>query len=340
MKPTNKEYFYIDYRRAIDATKYRVHMLDEKIKNESKPTQEKKEYTCPTCHSEYTIMEVLDSRDSFNMGSGFTCKRCGSILKANPREGEATQEQDDTPARFNKQFGAILSLLQQIDNATIPPSSGEEALANALPLPRDSKLNPGQKSTAVVAPAAKPTAVRGITSGPEKLDINITDDATVTAAAQAEAAAKHAKTQQQNMLPEWYAKSTVTGEIVKAGVQQTATPETPSSMGGMMKEEETEDKKASSGDATLDEYFASLQAEQARELAEATGSDDEEEDEFEDVVVPAVTAPANPAAKRVKIEVNGTDSQRSSVSPPAAAPADAGGDGSGSDDEDEFEDAI
>ncbi|KAF2763415.1 hypothetical protein EJ05DRAFT_534767 [Pseudovirgaria hyperparasitica] len=338
MKPTNKEYFYIDYRRAIDATKYRVHMLDERIKAESKPTQEKKELQCPTCRAEYTTMEVLDSRDSFNMGSGFTCKRCGSVLKMINTDGDAIHDADDTPAKFNKQFGRLLNLLQQIDNTSIPPSSGEEALANQLPVPRATN-NPGAKPATVVVQPLKPTAVKGITSGPEKLDINITDDASVTAAEQAAAAAQAAKIAQQNILPEWHTHSTITGERAKAGVQQTATPETPNSALGLRAGEGDveEDKKGPSGDATLDEYFASLEAEQERKQLEGSGSEDDEDDddEFEDVVPvpPVVSADIAREAKRVKTEANGTDG----TSTPTVPAQDDEGSGS---DEDEFEDAI
>ena len=59
MKAVNREYYYIDYRRAIDATKYKIHVLDERIKKDAAPTQEKKELSCPQCKAQWTLMDVL-----------------------------------------------------------------------------------------------------------------------------------------------------------------------------------------------------------------------------------------------------------------------------------------
>ena len=38
MKSINREYYYIDYRHAIDAAKYKIHKIDERIKKDAKPT--------------------------------------------------------------------------------------------------------------------------------------------------------------------------------------------------------------------------------------------------------------------------------------------------------------
>ncbi|KAF2456596.1 hypothetical protein BDY21DRAFT_347663 [Lineolata rhizophorae] len=333
-KPITKEYYYIDYRRAIDATKYRIHMLDEKVKADAKPTTEKKDLFCKQCGSEYTILEALDHPDLLGSGSGFSCRRCRYSLEYRDQNGEDDEPQpagDDTPAQFNRQFANLLSLLQQIDGTTVPAVTGESALADARPIIRDQTINPAAKTEVVDEQKVKPTAVRGITSGPEKIEVSFTTSAERSAAERAAEEERKAKIAAQNMLPTWHTHSTVTGEQTREMAQaqqpsrtETSTPApgagggaTPLAMSATAADEkdEADDKR----DPALDAYFAALKAEQERVAKEEEDEDDEDEEEededeeeFEDVGVAsaAVSTPVpeqngdigTPSAKRVKIE--------------------------------------
>ncbi|KAF1812633.1 hypothetical protein P152DRAFT_458450 [Eremomyces bilateralis CBS 781.70] len=339
-KPITREYFYIDYRRAIDSTKYRIHMLDEEIKREARPTTERKEYICKRCESQWTLMEVLDNPDPSGSGSGFLCKKCGFGLELKHDE-DAAGEADDRPAMFNKQFGHLLTLLQRIDDSVVPEVTGEDALAEAVPVPRDEMVNPAMRTTTNEL-FAKPAAVRGIATGPENIEIAITTHSETTAAEQAAAAAHKERIAKQNQLPVWHTQSTVTGPPTIAGQADGGSRDDQAADGAAQSfgDEAGEDIK----DPSLDAYFEQLKAEQERQaLKEAEEEEEEEEDDededededFEDVVAPAVNGTSTGPelddqereAKRVKIE-----------SPPAKVEDKAGDDEES--DADDFEDAL
>lgn len=334
MKAVNREYFFIDYRRAIDATKYKLHILDERIKANAAPTQEKKELNCKQCKAQWTTMEVLDSVDFMGRESGFLCKTCGAPLYEMTGEGDAL-DSDDTPAKFNKFFAPLLKLMQQIDEVVIPHIEGQDALNAAVELPRDKDVNPAARHEAVPVTNVRPTAVKGMATAPEKIEVSIATSSEYTEAARALEQERQAKIAQQNALPEWHTKSTVRDD----GGALTVKSETNGADTLTIKSELVEEKEAKG--TNLDDVFAQIEAEQRKaaekaqqesddEEEEEEEDDDDEEDEFEDVVS---TPNVVPDAKRVKLE--------SSVAPsPAngATPAASTGDGGDESDEDEFVD--
>ena len=336
MKAITREYYYVDYRRAIDATKYRIHMLDERIKDHSKPTQEKKEFFCPQCRSQWTTMEVLDKIDPLGRESGFLCKQCDHPLDSIHNTRDAEPENDDTPAKFNRQFASLLKLMQEIDQVTIPAVEGEEAVQRAIELPRDSEINPAAKHEPVAMQTVRPTAVKGIATDPEKIEISIATDKEYTEAERAAEAQRNAQIAKQNQLPEWHVKSTVDNKEYTTGVTSSTLPVNGADTPSYKLEPEDDVKKT--GDPTLDAYFEQLKAEQERQAKEAQEDEEEEEededdDEFEDVV--ALETNGIPDAKRVKVE---SPVQKIELVSPARVPSPlALGEES---DEDEFEDAI
>lgn len=316
-RPVAKEYYYIDYRRAIDSIKFRVHTVHEKIKAAASSTgqEEKKEYICPTCKSEYTSIDVLDSMDPAGRGTGFLCKRCGSPLN---ELDEDTIQQDDTTALFNKQFAQILNLLQKIEQEVVPETTGDQAIADMRPMPRDA-TNQVAKTQVVEAPTARPTAVKGMTTAPEKIEIAITSESESTAAQQAADAERKARITAQNQLPEWHTRSTVTGESFKQGAASTGAAAAPAAANG---EEKSEEKKDDS--SNLDDFYAMLEKEEAeRKVKEAQAEeeeeeDDEDEDEFEDLDIKAPTGTSTPV---VKSGANGDGAQTSLPNGTAPVPA-------------------
>jgi transcription initiation factor TFIIE subunit alpha len=330
MKAVNREYFYIDYRRAIDATKYKLHILDERIKKDAAPTQEKKELRCPQCKAQWTFVEVLDSIDLLGRESGFICKNCGDPLKEIEHEGDSL-DADDTPAKFNKFFAPLLKLMAQIDEVTIPAIEGQDALAGAIELPRDKDINPAAKHEAVDLTVSKPTAVKGMAMAPEKIEVSIATDSEQSIAARAAEQERQAKIALQNQLPDWHTKSTITNRdsnggssAVKVEANGVDTPVIKTEL-----VEETKDKGAD-----LDDVFARIEAERQAQAAneeEESSEEEEEDDEFEDVV--ASTPSGLPDAKRVKLESSAAPSPAN-----GATPAVSTGDGGDESDEDEFVD--
>ncbi|KAJ9142730.1 Transcription initiation factor iie subunit alpha [Pleurostoma richardsiae] len=281
-RPVNRTYYYIDYRQAIDAIKWRVYKLDKDMQGITVPASERKEYFCPLCKAEWTQMEVLD-----NFGpNGFLCHRCNSVLTHDVERQSGGHEKS---TRLNNQIRFITDLLPKIDSVIVPESTFDLAFSIRRPVERPDS-HPGSNSVPVDA-SMKPTAVKGLTNtGPISLEVNISMSEGPTEAEKEAERLRREKIAKQNALPSWMSNSTVTGESF------SATP-----VAGIAAEEKDEaDSKNLAGKestdanehAELDDYFARLKAEQAAEAArkaaleaEDSGSDEEEDEgDFEDVV--------------------------------------------------------
>ncbi|KAF2030795.1 hypothetical protein EK21DRAFT_64830 [Setomelanomma holmii] len=333
-KQSSKEYFYIDYRRAIDACKYKIHKIDEAVKKNAKPTAEKAELKCPRCKSQYTTMDVLNSIDPEPTpeSSGFLCLRCGHALDEIDAGGQADDMADDTPAKFNKLFSPLLNLMAEIDTIKVPEQNGETVVDERIELPRDKTIDPGTKHEVVKTVVSRPTAVKGLDTGPEKVNIQIGSSAEQNEKQRAADKALQQKISMQNQLPSWHTESTV----VKNANGTTTTTIKEESNGTDSAAVKTEQSEAKGATQNLDTIFALINAERNKKEQEDDDDEDEDDDDddgFEDVTVG--TPSAVPDAKRVKLESSAAPTPSS-----AATPAASNGDGGDESEEDEFEDAI
>ena len=327
-KQTSREYFYIDWRRAIDACKYRIHKIDETVKKDAKPTAEKAELRCPRCKSQYTTMQALDhpDPDPGPHDSGFLCARCDFRLDEIDA-GNQADDMDDTPAKFNKLFGPLLMLMEEIDKMKLPAVEGKDAIEAKVELPRDKNIDPGTRHEIVETAVSRPTAVRGLDTGPEKISVQIGSSAEQNEKQRAAEKARQEKISMQNQLPSWHTQSTVIKDA--AGNSTTIKEETNGIDTSGIK---TEPGDVKGGSQNLDAVFAQIEAERRRKEEEDDDEDDDEdEDDFEDVAVG--TPNALPDAKRVKLESSAAPTPSN-----AATPAASNGDGGDESEEDEFED--
>lgn len=340
-KSTLIDYYFIDYRFAIDATKYKLHMLQSALAAKVKPTAERNEFLCPQCKAEWTLMEALDRLDPLARGSGFLCKTCGNLLDAIAIGKDDEMDHNNPLSRFNKQFDWLIKMLGRIDQITVPETPGDAAVESKKEVPRERE--PGfieaLDRPELQARIVKPAAVHGLSAVAEKVSVVLTTEQENTAAAQRAALERKEKIAAQNQLPQWHTQSTVQpGAGVANGV------------GGNKVKRETEDKSSTVNSASEmvttddDDVVAAYKkmAEQAhqeelRKQAEedAEEDSDEEEDDFEEVEV------APPDAKKIKLD--DTDSAKASDSvantplpPDTGAPVN----GEESDEDEEFEDVI
>ncbi|QPC76381.1 hypothetical protein HYE68_007133 [Fusarium pseudograminearum] len=280
-RPSNRTWYYIDYRSTIDAIKWRVYTIDKEVQGTTQVASEKKEYFCSHCKAEWTAMEVLDNAGPH----GFLCHRCSHVLTF---EADRTSTGHEQSTRLNDQFKFISELLPKIDAVHINECDFDRALAKARPVKRDETHQRAQ-TIAADAGANRPMAVKGLANtGPQSIAVNISTSDGLTEAEKAAEQARKEQIAKQNALPSWMSNSTVTGESFSASA---ATPGTPA----IIKKEgkDSGSAPAAAANAQIDDIFEMIKAEQAAKQAqvESEEDDDEEEDEFEDV-----------PAKRVKIE--------------------------------------
>jgi len=264
------------------------------VQGSTVPKEERKEYICPRCKSEWTQLEVLDKVD---YKLGFLCHKCSCPLILNEEGDKGGHEQS---TRLNAQFKFITDLLPKIDHVVIPDNTFEVAYASARPVLRDALLNPAVNTVPVESFADRPTAVRGLTNlAPTSIAVTVTSSEGPTEEDKAAEQARRAAYLAQNALPAHFTHSTVTGEQIVA----TATP----AFKTVQTLEESKDKKdivstpSFTGDgAEIDDYFAKLKAEQAREAEkeaeEEFETDEEEDEEFEDVVAATGSGAGTPSS--------------------------------------------
>ena len=288
-RPSNRTWYYINYRHTIDAIKWRVYTIDKEVQGSTVAANEKKEYFCTFCKAEWTMMEVLD-----NVGpNGFLCHRCHHVLTS---EGDRNSGGHEQSTRLNDQFKFISELLPKIDAVHIPECDFDRALSKARPVVRDA-THQRAATMPVDGGANRPMAVKGLTNtGPQSIAVNISTSEGPSEAEKAAEKALKEKIAHQNALPAWMSNSTVTGESFSG--------EAATNIATVKREDikDTAKGKVLDGNASaqIDDIFEKLKAEQAAERAregivrggeegeeEEEDDDDEfgsdEEDEFEDV---------------------------------------------------------
>lgn len=277
-----RDWYYINFHRAIDSIKYRLHKLSKHIEQQGASTQVRKELGCPRCKSTYTTLEVMDTQTA--MGE-FLCHRCHHVLQE--EEDNDGPAENESMKRMNNQLSKIVDLMRKIDSANVPENDAETAYANRVPVERPD-TNPGSQAT--IVHEAKPliASSKGLAMVQEKVSVNLMDgktDPEEEARERAKAAAK-AKQATQNALPTWITNSTVSGEITRAGQKELNDKKLRGEDGLELVTEETEEDKKAVDNVALDDYYVQYRKEMELERLRALEEDDDEsggEDDFEDV---------------------------------------------------------
>ncbi|KAL4889223.1 TFIIE alpha subunit-domain-containing protein [Aspergillus ambiguus] len=293
-RPVNREYYYIPLHPVIDAIKYKVSKLTSTIKAQYTPSEERKEYICLRCGSEWTELDVL----SLYSEEGFECQNCGAILERT-EDVKGAEGIDRTGHEKNSklmaQLDAMLKLLKQIDSVEIPPNDFDTAWDHKIDVVRNQATHPTR--AAVVVPSKQQEAVRGNTkTDTAALEISLTSSEEKSAAEQAEEAARKAAVEKQNALPVWHTHSTVSTSAGNVGVKAEADVDVKPEI----KEEEDQKPALDALDDKVAAYYAEMEREKALQAQEDASSADEDDsddfdEEFEDVGGVSASDTASPA---------------------------------------------
>lgn len=278
----NREYYFIPLHPVVDAVKYKISKLTSTIKAQYTPSEERKEYVCLRCSSEWTELDVL----SLVSEEGFECQNCGAILERT-EDVKGADGIDRTGHEKNSklmaQLDGMLKLLKQIDSVEIPPNDFDTAWDHKVDIIRNQATHPTR--TAVAVPSKQQETVRGnAKTDTTALEISLTSTEEKSAAEQADEAARKAAVEQQNALPVWHTHSTVSTNAGNLGVKAEEGVDIKPGIKG----EEEEKPSADALDDKVAAYYAEMAREQALQAqAEASSAeeDSDEFDEFEDVGV-------------------------------------------------------
>jgi transcription initiation factor TFIIE subunit alpha len=288
---TSRDYYYIPLHPAVDAIKFRIAKLTDKVKELYRPENERKEWRCPRCKSEYDTFQVL----TYVNDEGFSCEKCGTTLEETPQAKDAAgMIGHEKHSRLMDQLNKILSLMQQVDRVEIPENDFDTAWEKKKDVPRERGQHARKEYVAV--PGAIKVAKAG-RIGPEKikaeaLGINLTSGEEHDAADEARREARKLELAKQNMLPVWHTQSTVSG--VASGAAKTGDGLVK---GEILGKEDIRDEKTpvTEEQDDLAAYLAEMkrEREEAERLAaeEDLESDEGDDDDFEDVASTALGTP-------------------------------------------------
>ena len=293
-RPVNREYYYIPLHPVIDAIKYKVSKLTSTIKAQYTPSEERKEYICLRCGTEWTELDVL----SLVSEEGFECQNCGAILERT-EDVKGVEGIDRTGHEKNSklmaQLDKMLKLLKQIDAVEIPPNDFDTAWDHKVDIARNQHTHPIR--AAIPLPAKQQDKSRGtVKTDSAALEISLTSTEEKTAAEQAEEAARKAAVEKQNALPVWHTHSTVNSGAA-GNVQNKNEAGLP------IKAELGDEDQKPSLDALDDKvaaYYAEMEREKALQAeADASSAEEDSDDfdeEFEDVGgISGASGPGTPA---------------------------------------------
>ncbi|ORY85114.1 TFIIE alpha subunit-domain-containing protein, partial [Protomyces lactucae-debilis] len=239
-RPINRSYYYVDYRDATDAIKFRLHKLVRVIEEKSRNDFDSKGYVCPYCARRYGPLDVLPLVASD--GQGFNCADCGALL-ADDEESLESRASQERLGRLQKQTSKIISTLKEIDASFVPNNDFNSALQQAI-LPSELLDTAGNtkvtRSTNSMAAEVTTTAALGVSIDYDALQT----ESPVEKARRLEQA-------QKNQLPDWHMQSTISGESI--------TAQEPSAL-----ESDEEETKLTRLDASteneVEAYYRSLKA--------------------------------------------------------------------------------
>ncbi|KAG6830246.1 hypothetical protein H0H87_008773 [Tephrocybe sp. NHM501043] len=210
-RSVGKQYYYIDYEYFCNVVKWRIakmrHIIDSSLRNEL----DNKGYICPQCKQSYSPLEV-DKLMDFARGA-LICEICHAEVVDN-ENAESVLGSKDRMQRFNHQMRFIREGLQKSEAMTLPAFDVAGWVKNNLTDAEKQKASQDGSGLKVAGsdPNKKEDEGVGILMSMDK------DESTRKMERDAQAEMKR----QQNALPAWHLKSTITGDLTALGVKETA----------------------------------------------------------------------------------------------------------------------
>lgn len=303
-KSVERIYYYIKFPHAIDAIKWKVHQVVQRLKDDLDKNSAPNGYMCPICSTKYTQLEAVQLLN-FDR-TEFLCSLCDEPLIEDD-SGKKNKEKQDKLNRLMDQVQPIIDYLKRIDDSRIEENTFEIALARLIPPQNQSHaaytFNP-KKGSNMFRPGDAPIITglnndnsrRAGANSQATLHINITTASDEIAQSKMQERQAEEK-RKQNAVPEWHKQSTI-GESALGRLDdedefdpQQKTQGLPAAAGDLengsdgfnyngnhrvLTEQEIEERE---NERALNDYYAALAKKQA---AERKKEEEEEEEEIEE----------------------------------------------------------
>lgn len=213
-RAVGKQYYYLDYAHFCNVVKWRIARMRHKIDSTLRNELGNKGYICTQCKETYTPLDVSKLMD-FAQGI-LVCEICHAEVVDN-ENAESVLGNNDRMSRFNHQMRFILAGLKQSEAMVLPPFD-VAAWIKANLVHRDEGES-SQAGSGLKIAGSGPSVARddgiGVVISSDK------DEATRRMEREAQAEIKR----QQNALPEWHLKSTISGDLTALGIKESARAE-------------------------------------------------------------------------------------------------------------------
>ncbi|CAG8491714.1 3811_t:CDS:10 [Paraglomus brasilianum] len=252
-RPVPKTYYYIDWQQFVNVVKWKIYKIRVMVGDRMRNELENKGYICPNCKKTYSPLDVAFLLD--HERGVFTCEVCSTELKHNDN-AENVKGSEQLHGRFMEQSQPMIDLLKDIDKLRIPATTidkiaGSSSGKGSLQTSQDKEISYAQESG-------------NLTGG---IVVVFQDDNEASKRAKE---AEIEKKRQQNALPVWHARSTISGETMVADSLQPT-------ISNKQKEDQHEIKveQSSERDKERKDYYASYYANYQQQAASTPADDDE-----------------------------------------------------------------
>ncbi|ONH67935.1 Transcription initiation factor IIE subunit alpha [Cyberlindnera fabianii] len=306
-RPQSKTYYFIHHTEAIDAIKWKVQAVVNKMQKELGGEANAQGYICPVCKTKYSQLDAI-ALLNYEMNE-FICSLCNTTLIEDD-SGKIAKENQEKYSRLMKQIEPIIDCLRKIDEHTVPENNFETSLGKLIPaqakttaqyivsnyqkntkmFDRNSYLN--NRSSLQAGARSHATLHVDISTGDEDLQ-------------REKQAIEQEEKRKQNALPSWHEESTIGKSLGRLDGEEM-DEEMEGADGAVKAEEgtesvpaegsadaivkaETEDVKPEGTEAAAPAVEEDKEAEEAlaayyAQLKKEKDEDDEEEEEFDDEI--------------------------------------------------------
>ncbi|KAI0315706.1 TFIIE alpha subunit-domain-containing protein [Amylostereum chailletii] len=212
-RAVGRQYFFLDFRHFCNVVKWRVaemrRIIDTSLRNEL----DNKGYVCPQCGKQYTPLEV-DKLIDFARGA-FVCEVCHGELIDN-ENAENVRGSQDRMQRFNFQMRHIREGLRRSEEMVMPAFDVAQYISKHLLDAAAALAMSGEPGAGLKVAGASGSRMQDDGVG---IVLSIDKDADTLRREREEEAASR---RQQNALPAWHLKSTISGDLTALGIKETA----------------------------------------------------------------------------------------------------------------------